>query len=489
MTKLRVHGISAEIWHKGWIESLLRNVPALVEVFFSRQIRERFCHTLSMPDKEPQHFRDKVAHVHDSRLTLENQSVRMEVQLPTSVSQSVSAILSFARTNLAGVSLAIDGKDLVQWLQWAGHPHHPEKGPYTLALDAPDRFLLTTQKFQLSLSSVELKNLDWCLQQAWTHYLNKVEGLEANWRCIRFAQMTGSSGRPHKLYSVSRELWRLIMQYVREHDYGKGESEDHVFDASGNGVLKVFSHKPKASLDAGYHLILYTYQEGGICSANGTSLILGWRPDHLCDEALPWGPRGLWDAELTHDWLGTTLLPKVLHWFREKRRSELSLIKNPVQKLTGNLPAIDPDEHLLSYARFSVQHIMEAGSPEALSTCLHTMQLHFNMYCSPATIEKDLVLPVLRCVKHLAYRLPEEHHAYIRGNLQLATAPLVEGLEALMGRLTDHSCSTSLDMALRSLICCSETITNISDDLKWIKAKLEPVWARMREDLLCEMFC
>lgn len=487
--ELEAHGVVAEIWHKCWIEKLLRETPELVETFFSKQISDRFCHTLSMPSEELHFYRKGFSHQYDSHLTVENESVRMEVLLPDPRSHRTSAILSFARANLTGVSLAIDGRDLVHWLQWAGHCHDPVKGPYTLPLGDPGRFLLTTQKFQLSLDRKELDDLDWCLSQAWTHYLDAIQRLEGDWRCLRFGQLKDSSQHVHRLYSVSRFLWRLIMDYAREHDYANGESEEHIFDASGNGVLKVFSPRATATLDAGYHLILYVYVEGGICSSHEPSMVIGWCQHHLSGLSSPWGPRGLWDAELTHDWLSAKLIPRVIRWYRSKCRKELSWISHPVRKFTGNFPVFDPDEHLVSYARLCVQQITEIETSEALSNCLHSMQSHFSIYGAPANIETSLVQAVLRSVQHLAYRLPEQYGDYIRGNLQLGPQPLVEGLEALMSGLNERwSNSTLLEMALRSLICCCETIADVSDDLKWIKHTQEPVWARMRENLLCEMF-
>lgn len=489
LMELKAHGVEAEIWHKGWIEKLLRKTPELVETFFSKQISDRFCHTLSMPNEELQSYRKGFSQQYDSHLTIENESVRIQVLLPNRRSHRVSAILSFSRVNLAGVSLAIDGKDLVHWLQWAGHCHDPVKGPYTLPLGDPGRFLLTTQKFQLSLDSKEFDDLDWCLGEAWTHYLDAIQGLEANWRCLRFGRLRDSSQHVHRLCSVTPSLWRLIMDYAREHDYAKGESEEHIFDASGNGVLKVFSPRATAFMDAGYHLILYVYHEGGICGSHEPSMIIGWAPHHLRELSSSWGPRGMWDAEHAHNWLSAKLMPRVMRWYHGKCRKELSWISDPVKKFTGNFPIFDPGEHLVSYARLCVQQITEIDTLEALNNCLHSMQSHFSIYGAPTNIETSLVQTVLRCVQHLAYRLPEQHHDYIRGNLQLGPQSLVEGLATLLAGLTERwSNSTLLEMALRSLICCCETIANVSDDLKWLTQMQEPVWARMREDLLCEMF-
>lgn len=487
--ELEAHGLSAEIWHKGWIEQLLRQNPELVETFFSKQISDRFCHTLRMPIEEQQFYRKGLSEHYDSHLTIENESVRMEVLLPSPRSHIASAIFSFARSNLAGVSLAIAGKDLVHWLQWAGHCHDPIKGPFTLPLGDSSRFLLTTQKFQLSLDRKELEDLNWCLIQVWTHYLETIQRLEANWRCLRFKRLNDSSQPVHTIYSVSRFLWRLIMIYAREHDYATGETEEHIFDASGNSVLKVFSPRVTDSLDSGYHLILYVYQEGGMCSSHESSILIGWSANHLRELSSSWGPRGLWSAEFTHDWLSITLIPRVMRWYRGKCRAELSWLSHPLKKVTGNFPIFDPDEHLFSYSRLCVSQVSEIDTSETLSNCLHSMQSHFCIYAAPANIETHLVQAVLRCVQHLAYRLPEECHGYIRGNLQLGPNPLVEELDALIIGIAECCSSSSmLEMALRSLICCCETIADTRSDLKWIKQMLEPVWERMREDLLCEIF-
>ncbi|WP_240997874.1 restriction endonuclease [Pseudomonas viridiflava] len=486
-TKLEAHGIQALVWDRGVIEELLRGCPELVEQFFSKEIRNRFCYTLSMPNEEPHLFRRTYIVQSGSHLTVENESVRMEIIVPSHNSPRASAILSFARSNLAGVSLAIDGRELVQWLQWAGHPHDPLKGPFTLPLTDSGRFLLTTPKFQLSLDSSEFEQLDWCLQHAWDYYLSAIQALENDWRCLRFRRLSASSQPVHALVSLPRSLWCLIMDYASEHDCSKGESDEHIFEAS-NSVLKVFSPTTKTTLDMGYHLISYAYNEGGQTGRYEPNVRICWNPNNLRDLFSHWGPRGQWDAEFAHDWLKSTLLPNVKAWYQRKTRKNLSWFTSPVEKLTGNVPDLAIEDYVLSLARLRVREISEAMTAEELNNCLHAMQLHFSCLNTAAELEPDLIRSVLRCVQHLAYRLPEHNHNYIRGNLQLDKSPLVDSLVKLIASNSRSTTCIMLEMALRSLICCCENISGIDNDLKWIKQMLDPVWARMREDLMCEMF-
>lgn len=486
--ELEARDIQAVVWDRGVIEELLRDSPELVERFFSKEIRERFCYTLSMPTEEPKLFRCTYINQSNSRLTAENESVRMEVILPNRASPRASAILSFARSNLEGVSLAIDGKDLVRWLQWAGHPHDPLKSPFTLPLSDPGRFLLTTPKFQLSLDSTELEQLDWCLRKTWTHYLCAIEALENDWRSLRFRRLSESPDPVHALVSLPRSLWRVVMDYVSKYDYSKGTSDEHIFDAS-NSVLKVFSPTTTAAMDAGYHLISYAYDEGVLSGHYEPNITICWNPNNLSELSSAWGPRGQWDAEFTHDWILSTLLPNVRTWYRHEIQQALSWFSNPIKKLTGDVPVFDTDECVFSLAWLNVRNIAAAITVNQLNNCLHSMQLHFSCHTTAADIDHDLLRRVLRCVQHLAYRLPEQHHNYVRSNLQLDQRALVESLADLIAQSSTRLTScTKLEMALRSLICCHEVVNCTADDLKWTRQMLDPVWARMREDLLCEMF-
>ncbi|HGM5578580.1 TPA: restriction endonuclease [Pseudomonas putida] len=485
---LEAHGIQALVWDRCIIEEHLRSTPQLVECFFSKALRDRFCYTLSMPTEAPHLFRRTHTYHADSRLTVENESVRIEFILPSRHSPHTSAILSFARSNLEGVSLALDGKDLVRWLQWAGHPHDPLAGPFTLPLSDPDRFLLTTSKFQLSLDRSEFKQLDWCLQQAWTHYLCAVQALENDWRCLRFKSQGEAGHRVHALISLPRSLWCLLMDYASEHDYAKGDSDEHIFEAA-NSALKVFSPTTTAALDSGFHLISYAYDEGGPTGRHAPHVRICWSPDNLRHSSSQWGPRGQWDAEFTHDWLISTLLPNVQNWYRHQAQQNLSWLAHPLEKITGTVPVVVLEDHVHSLARLGVRQIAEVTTLEELTSCLHAMQSHFSCMLTGAGLEQELLDGVLRGVQHLAYRLPEQHHNYLRGNLQLKQRPLIESLDELIA--TPHPrpiTANELEMALRSLICCCETAEGADKDLKWLKQVLEPVWARMREDLLCEMF-
>ncbi|MCO8163876.1 hypothetical protein NJC38_17115 [Pseudomonas sp. 21LCFQ010] len=486
--EMESHGIQAVVWDRAVIEKLLRDNPKLVQRFFSKEIRDRFCYTLSMPTEDPTNFRHTYISESDHPLTVENESVRMEVILPNRTSPHVSAILSFARSNLAGVSLAIDGDNLVRWLQWAGHTHNSLKNPFTLPLSAPDRFLLTTSKFQLSLNSKELEQLDWCLKTIWTHYFSAVETLESAWRSLRFKRLNGTSQQIYALVSLPRSLWIRIMEYVSKHDYARGESDEHIFDAS-NSALKIFSPTTTTAMDAGYHLISYAYDEGGPTGRYEPNVIIGWNPNNLRELSSDWGPRGQWDAEFTHDWLFSTLLPKVINWHRKEALKKLSWLKNPVQKLTDDITNFSIDDHAFSLAQFSVRNIVEATTTVQLTSCLHSMQLHFSCLSTQADIEYDLLDRILRCIQNLAHRLPEQHHNYIRSNLRLNQKPLIESLTDIRKPNSKRTpSSTMLDMPLRSLICCIENSNCTIDDLKWTKNMLQPVWKRMRENLLCETF-
>lgn len=488
---LETRGVRSEIWHKEHIEQLLRHAPDLVRTFFSAAIMERFCHTPSMPEPQPHTYRSQFTEAGDTYLTLENTSVRFELCVPTLNNLKPSAILTFGRVDLNGIILGLYGEELVSWLQWAGHYRKGDKVPFAHpSYTQPRQFVFSARQVRLLLEADELEELIWVLKQAWEVYRNAIEALDRNWQILRFNRLEPDANSAYGLYRLSRQLWRLVIQYVRAHSYENGDSPEHIFDNPGNGVLKVFVPRQTAELDPGYHLITYVYQEGGLTAGlYEENLTLGWSPARINGGTVHWSPRKQWDAEFTHDWFANVLIPRVLRWYERKEFQRLSWLNQARQKLAGSVPQYELENHFHSMARLECRSLEEARTPEQTIACLRQMQSHFYIDNREALIEPEWVAAVLTCIVELAHTLPECHHSYVKNNLGLRDSPLIEGLEQLLAHPAELSKTLCLDRALSSVIICCETSASLTDaNYRWLRHHLGPLWQRMREDLLCDKF-
>ncbi|WP_347905400.1 hypothetical protein [Pseudomonas purpurea] len=488
---LEAREVRSEIWHKEHIETLLRHAPDLVRTFFSQAIMERFCHLPSMPEPQPHTYRAHFNEVGDTFVTLENTSVRFELCVPTPNNLKPSAILTFGRSDLNGIILGLNGEELVSWLQWAGHYRKGDKVPFSHPSHTrPQAFVLNARQARLILEARELEELIWVLQHAWEPYRNAVEALDRNWQILRFKRLERDADGVYGLYSLSKPLWRLIIDYVRAHDYSQGDSPEHIFENPGNGVLKVFVPTRTAELDPGFHLITYVYLEGGLTAGlHEENLTLGWSPARIGGGTPHWSPRKQWDAEFTHHWFAHVLIPRVLRWYESQEFQRLSWLNKVRQTLSGSVPRYQLENHFYSSARLQCRALEETLTREQTIACLRQMQSHFYVDNREAAIEPALVVAVLTCIAELAQALPECHYSYVKSNLSLGQSPLMEGIDRLLAKPSKLNTATWLEMALRSLICCCETSDSLTDaQYRWLRHHLEPLWGRMREDLLCDQF-
>lgn len=490
--QLAKQGIDTEIWDRSHIDGLLRGAPQIVQTFFSKAIRERFCHELPLPQPKPEAktFRRHFCSTYESFVTLENTTVRLEVLLPCENHLKPSAILSFGRQDLSGIILGLSSEELVSWLQWSSH-YRAGEIPFAPASHVNEQqFVLCPQQSRLTLEKNELDDLILTLKQAWPHYLAAIEAIEKGWQALRFKRLRNDSGHVYALYSVSRPLWRVIVDYMREHHYSKGNSEEHIFEHPGNGTLKVYVPRPTESLDTGFHLITYVYLEGGLTTGlHVPDLTLGWSPSTLHGANKQWSPRKHWNAEFTHNWFGNVLIPLVLRWYARRENQQMSWLGKLLDNASPD-HSTALENHFYSAARISSQTLSEFRTAEQTISCLHQMQSHFCMDRRYAEIELELLETAIKCVEELAHKLPQSHHSYVKSNLGLGSEPLGEGILKLLAKRTDQTSVTQLEMTLRSIICCCETGHTLTDiEYRWLTHTLNPLWLRMREDMLCDMFC
>lgn len=503
---LAAQGIDAQLWDKSCIVELLREAPHLVQTFFSKAIKERFCNELPMPEPDSQTFRPRYVSIQDSLVTLENTTIRLELLTPTQENPRPSAILSFGRADLSGIILGLDRDEVVAWLQWVSHYQEGDAVPFAhRSYNNDQKYILSTQQSRLTLEKQELDDLIWALKQAWGPYRAAIETLEAKWQVLRFKRLHRDAGNTYGLYRISRALWRLICDYTRQHQSDDGDSPEHIFESSGSGMLKVYVPRKTSDLDAGHHLIAYVFQEGGHINGFGEDMItLGWSPTKIHGGAVQFSPRKQWNAEITHQWFAEQLIPRVLRWYERQQYQNLSWLNKLRHTLNGadlngatsNVATsnVAPARHQLeghfySKAGMATRAFNEFRSARETIQSLHQMQSHFSVYQRDAAIEPALVQVATACVEELAHKLPECHHDYVRGNLGLDSRPLGEGILHLLANLEGRAGAARLEMTLRSIICCCETTHDLSDtDYRWLTHSLMPVWLRMREDMLCDMF-
>lgn len=313
--------VICELWDYSRIEELLRRQPELVCVFFGEDAAKRFCVRVTLASRWPSEFRAQYKQQSRNRnfVVLEDRFVRLELFVPAQHSPFVSAGLSFARQDLRGLSLSIDSKTIVSWMQWISNARPDSAAPFLPRDPTGDRWILQAPTARLQLEQSELRAMKWVLDQGWGVYIESARALDQVWRASRFPRGHDESSFTVQLYSMSADCWQASTRYMHEYDAGSGHSSAHIYDAV-RGALKIYVPQPRAGLEAGYHLIAPVDRDN--TSLWSDSVILHWEPISLSqDEKFLYSPQLAWDAEHSHGWIGESFRSAVTAYTRRKHGS------------------------------------------------------------------------------------------------------------------------------------------------------------------------
>jgi len=488
LSEVRVRG---RLWDFQQLEEALRVQPGVVTRFFGSEAARRFCAKAVPLNSWPKEYRTRTLLSHGNNVVLENRSLRLDLSVPSEDYPRVTAALSFTRADLSGISLTIDGRTLVSWLQWIAHSPSLERAPFLVALPRESRFLLRAPTAHLQMVASEVEDLEWVLREAWARYEAAAVSLDRKWRGMRFPLFDRDSEMTFSLCKVERWFWRALLAYAHEYDYDKGTSDNHIFDG-GAACLKVYVREPRAGLEPGYHLIAYGRSDNHSALADGGVIIAWQRFSDIGGRVACYSPSAAWDAEFTHRWLMQSLFPAVLRWVVDTEKKNRGLLDRLFfNRRAGTAPELELGN--VAYSCALTSYPAAALRLNDLSEAVHvarTLQSHFTVYTSEVPVEAEMRRQVLQLIARLLPTTEQPYDIYIRGKLGIETPSLIEGVLALLKPdERPFTASAELDMALRSLIAVLERRESLSAaDLDYVSVQLDPLWSRWREDTICRVY-
>ncbi|MFL9910449.1 hypothetical protein [Paraburkholderia sp. RL17-337-BIB-A] len=483
-SRLEVQGVSVWLWDAAELDKRLRTFPGIVSRFFGLHYAERFCHSAYFADAFPSQFEKESEHIFDSQLTLQNQSIHAGINLPGERFTYCGAILSFARRDLTGVSFAVSGSELVEWMQWRNWAKDDDERPYARkSTVSAGKFVFAAGGVRLTLTSDEVEQLDWIIRKAWPRFLASADSLDRKWRFLRFPRLPDVEAG-FSIIKASRETWSAMLQFARAHDYSKGTSEQHIFDAS-SGMLKVYVDHPRHGLRSGYHLLLRAFSEPGMTLPWEGRVILAWEaPLEKGGLASEIGPSGVWDAEFTHDWLLDVLGKWVEDWLGGQRESQPRLRLRPRRER----PVFACD--MWSIPILDRRDVGSFGTVKDLQECIRFYQSYFHVHRGAAQIPPGMISDVLLLVeRHLKHADVDGAH-FVAMKLHLDGDALASEIEALAkSGLRAGRFAVDLDIAFRCLLTLVENMPSLPrSELDHASDHLRTIASRVREDLLCAAF-
>ncbi|WP_175797433.1 hypothetical protein [Burkholderia ambifaria] len=483
--RLREVDIEAEVWDSDQLDQLLRDRPAIVNRFFGPERTRRFC-TPAFPSRlYPSQFKSEYVWGLRNQRAIENISLRLDLILPDEESPNLSALFSFARHDLSGITFAVDARTLIAWARWVTllDPAKHQR-PYVWPNGTPDRYTLLAGSVRVTLTGQEVQHLDWVLLQAWRHFLPAAKALDHSWRFSRFVRLR-SETKAFVIAHVSRHHWRIMLEFANAHDYEAGSTERHVFDYS-QGVLKVFNRSTMlGGKQDPHHVIISAFAEGGMTLPwEGTDVRLVWEPGKsLAGSMTPIGPDDAWDAERTHDWLLDTFRSWVENEINRKKPKDRNWSFSRKQS------AAEPFKlSIRSAATYERRDLQSARSASELCELCTFFQGHYHLNLSDLPVAPEMTKNIIRLVHHFRRFIDENNRSYIASNLAINGTNLQEELVALLSNTSvPFHLATRLECALRALVFLLRKTDSLpQSDIELALDLLKPAAQRVREDLLCE---
>ena len=210
------------------------------------------------------------------------------------------------------------------------------------------------------------------------------------------------------LLRITRPLWKAMLQFASEHDYDKGSSKWHVFDACGNGNIKTVYRTSDGTIFP-YQTYLYpkTPEEYGPLSDHLDEVCVCWNArlsqinlDKTCSHVA-------WNAQDAYRWLTEAFIPEVI----SKKESCLT-------RLLKSLPGNKPPKYFKETRGVDLNVVEKIQDWTALTSFVELAQSHYNSH-PHGPVRKSTIESALSVLELLASALQIGAHdlGYIANKL------------------------------------------------------------------------
>lgn len=163
------------------------------------------------------------------------------------------------------------------------------------------------------LTAEELGQLCTGVDRLAPHFLEALGQRERQDGTLAFS---ADGARNVRLLTIKRALWREILAFARKHDYDKGNSPWHIFDASGSGHIKIV-HRTADGQVIPFNAYIYAASPNtasyGPMIEPEDDVCLCWDASQSRLHPQPDGTAVIgWSAATTFQWLKDKLIPEVV---------------------------------------------------------------------------------------------------------------------------------------------------------------------------------
>ena len=269
------------------------------------------------------------------QLVVVKPKVAITCELPIAFEEG-SCRITFSNIMLHGLTCHLSHSEiLTELFVGLGTPPHWETRPF---LHATEQCTFEAHLGQTTVILSEIEAHDLCdavdaTCQKYKDILIETANTLETWD-FQLTSMEDIKG--FELLSVEQWLWDLMKQFSRKFDYGNGNSDWHIFDSHHVWAIRV------ARKGCSDHVIIwpkfgydfFPSNEVHLLYVDSTTYLQLYRDkseDSIFEDV---GPKGVWTAKYTKDWIIQQFIPKVLSYYATSRLIPKPIKMNMVERAT-----------------------------------------------------------------------------------------------------------------------------------------------------------
>ncbi|MNK80150.1 hypothetical protein D3C87_998510 [compost metagenome] len=258
-----------------------------------------------------------------NQVRISTKNVLIHCHLPVFPEIQGSMLIAFRSLRISDCFITFSHKEIVERLfQGIGSPPSSSYRDFIVTSDLSKNVCavqLGNNRFTISID--EVKQLCELIDKVAPSYLNAVKSIETAFRTTTFSY---SPKKRFRLLKISRSLWRNMLDFAREHDYEKGNSEWHIFDGKAS-YLKIFC-KLQHNQKKDYRLFIYPEAEEerlwDSFAYPDNEVWLCWEPSILLEterDVTKLQNNLVWNAEYSFNWIRNVMIPVVIDYYKLKQ--------------------------------------------------------------------------------------------------------------------------------------------------------------------------
>lgn len=342
-------------------------------------------------------------------LRYRNKTVILEGYLPVIGENRGTCLFTFNSFYIRGTNISLGHKEILSELYPGNNTSIDfEMRRYIVAKLDENNYIVQLGNSKFNLSYEEVVNLCTVIDKFISEYIEAIKELEDIIDCKDFIPNYYDSSKYH-LIKVDMNLWNKILEFSREHDYEKGSSQWHIFDASGNNMLKVYIKEDDENYVGGHKCIIHSFIEDHYSWTPSDYVWLLWNDMSLSKE---YGVKDYWTVKQTYNWLTRELFPKIIQ--------ENSSVKTKGFFKKGKRP--NTNKHISNYyfdgevRYFSSNYIVNATQ---LMNLVNKIQLFYSI-SGYACINKNELINLYKAILNSINACKKLEYHYICSKLDIA---------------------------------------------------------------------